>query len=145
MPIRAQRSGRRRRGFTIIEVIVIITILGIIAAVVVPRLFGRIGQGRQGAAKSSANNIAQAVELYRIDMEGLPDGDSLDFLIEPPSAGADKWQGPYLNSVDDLIDPWGNPYVLRAPGEKNFDYDVVSYGKDGEPGGDGEDADVAAP
>jgi len=142
---RHTRRGRRRRAFTIIEVIVIITILGIIAAVVVPRLIGRIGQSRQGAAQASAASLANSVKLFMTDMDQLPQGDSLGFLIEAPTDVGGTWRGPYVDSEDALVDPWGNPYVIRVPGEKNFDFDIISYGRDGQPGGEGEDADVVAP
>jgi general secretion pathway protein G len=140
-----QDARRRRRGFTIIEVLVIITIMGIIAAVVVPRLFGRIGQSRQAKAKSDASSIATSVQTFLIDMGKLPDTGELRFLREQPSGVTGTWQGPYLNNDEALIDPWGNAYMIRVPGEKNTDFDIVSYGADGQPGGEGEDADIIAP
>lgn len=142
----SKASRRRRgRGFTIIEVIVIITIMGIIAAVVVPRLFGRIGQSRQARALADASTIAGQVEAFMIDVGKLPDSTNLEFLRVEPSGMGGTWRGPYLRNDDALKDPWGNPYVLRVPGEKNTDFDIVSYGADGQPGGEGEDADIIAP
>ncbi len=143
------KSNRRRgRGFTIIEVLVIITIMGIIAAVVVPRLFGRIGQSRQAKAMSDASSIATTVNTFLIDMGKLPDTGNLDFLMTAPSGvsgTSGTWRGPYLNNNEALIDPWGNAYIIRVPGEKNVDFDIVSYGADGQPGGEDEDADIVAP
>lgn len=136
---------RGRGGFTIIEVLVIITIMGIIAAVVVPRLFGRIGQSRQAKAMSDASSIATTVNTFLIDMGKLPDTGNLDFLMTAPSGVSGTWRGPYLNNKEALIDPWGNAYMIRVPGEKNVDFDIVSYGADGQPGGEGEDADIVAP
>lgn len=140
-----QNKRRNARGFTIIEVIVIITIMGIIAAVVVPRLFGRIGQSRQARALADANTIASQVEAFMIDVGKLPDSTNLEFLRVEPSGMGGTWRGPYLRNDEALIDPWGNPFVLRVPGEKNTDFDIVSYGADGQPGGEGEDADIIAP
>lgn len=135
----------RRSGFTIIEVIVIVVILGVLAAVIAPRLIGRIGQSKQSVAKVNAGNLANAVKLFMAD-HGKPEarGD-LGFLWERPSnVAADQWQ-PYVDNAEALKDPWGRAYVLRVPGEKNVDFDVVSLGADGQPGGEGEDADVIKP
>lgn len=140
-----KEARRRRRGFTIIEVLVIITIMGIIAAVVVPRLFGRIGQSRQATAASNAASLAGQVQVFLIDMGRLPDTGTLEFLREEPSGMSGTWNGPYVSNDEALIDPWGNAYILVAPGEKNTDFDIVSYGADGQPGGEGEDADIVKP
>lgn len=140
-----KNASRRRRGFTIIEVLVIITIMGIIAALVVPRLFGRIGQSRQATAQSNAASIAGQVQAFLIDMGKLPDTGTLEFLRTEPSGMSGTWRGPYLSNDEALLDPWGNPFVIIVPGEKNTDFDIVSYGADGQPGGEGEDADIIAP
>jgi general secretion pathway protein G len=139
------RRGERRRGFTIIEVIVIVVILGVLAAVIAPRLFSRVGQSKQSVARSNAATLANAVRLYFSD-HGKPEaGATLSILWErPPGVEAESWE-PYVESPEALIDPWGNPFILVIPGQKNFDFDIVSYGKDGQPSGDGEDADVVAP
>lgn len=136
----------RRRGFTIIEVIVIVVILGVIAAVIAPRLIGRIGHSKQSVAKVNAAAIASAFKLYMIDCGKPEPGATLDVLVErPPAVAEDKWQGPYLNNAEELNDPWGRPFQLVLPGQRNADFDVVSYGADGQPGGEGEDADVIKP
>ena len=140
--VRGRTGGR---GFTIIEVLVIITIMGIIAAVVVPRLFSRIGQSRTAKAESDAASIATTVSTFLIDMGKLPNTGTLDFLMEEPSGMSGTWRGPYLSNAEALNDPWGNPYIIRVPGEKNVDFDIVSYGADGQPGGEGEDTDVIKP
>lgn len=141
-----RRRGRRAgRAFTIIEVLVIITIMGIIAAVVVPRLFSRIGQSRQATAQSNASSIAGQVQVFLIDMGKLPDSGDLRFLREEPSGMSGTWNGPYVSNDEALIDPWGNPFIILAPGEKNTDFDIVSFGADGQLGGEGEDADIVAP
>src|SRR5262245_17073576 len=134
-----------RSGFTIVEVIVIVVILGIIAAVIAPRLFQRVGQSKQAVAKANAESLASNVRLFIID-HGMPDpGSPITILSERP-ANVDEaaWNahGSFVNNVDDLKDPWGNFYVLIIPGQVNVDFDIVSYGKDGQPGGEGGNADV---
>lgn len=136
---------RAARAFTIIEVIVIVVILGVIAAVIAPRLINRIGESKQSVAKANAANLANAVKLFSADHGKPASGATITILWERPPEIAEKdWQ-PYVDSGDALKDPWGNPYLLVIPGQKNFDFDVVSYGADGRPGGEGEDADVIKP
>lgn len=142
------RAGMRsvRRGFTIIEVLVIIVIIGVIAAVVAPRLIGRIGAAKHSMAMSNAATLATSMKTYQIDC-GLPEsGSTLSVLVERPSNIAEgTWKGPYVDNADMLKDPWGNIFVLVIPGQKNADFDVVSYGADGQPGGTGDNEDVIKP
>jgi general secretion pathway protein G len=134
-----------KRAFTIIEVIVIVVILGIIATLIVPRLFQRIGQSRTGLAEANAASLANQVSAYSIDHGKPGPGSTIDILWErPQGVAADQWE-PYVQSPDALIDPWGEKFVLRVPGEKNFDFDVVSYGSDKQPGGTGDAADIVKP
>ena len=134
----------RRRGFTLVEAIVIIIILGIIAAVIAPRFLGRIGQARTSVAESNASALVSAMNQFMLD-HNLDDGATIDVLLERPSDVDEAEWEPYVRSADDLLDPWGRKYVLVVPGDKNFDFDVVSYGADGQPGGEGEDADIVKP
>ena len=125
-----------RRAFTLLEVIVVITIIAILASLVAPRMLGWVGKAKTKAAKSEATAIAKAVELYLLDngLTKVPDGFDLNTLMEGPD--------PAFNNADDLLDPWDNPYAVRVPGEVNVDFDIVSHGADGQPGGEGEDADI---
>ncbi|HRJ50607.1 MAG: type II secretion system major pseudopilin GspG [Phycisphaeraceae bacterium] len=146
---RSRRAGSRvRPGFTIIEVIVIVVILGVIAAVIGPRLIGRIGQSKQAVAKANASALATQIKLFAADF-GMPEpGAGITILWEKPGAideTAWRGKGPYVNNPQELLDPWGNAFELRIPGEKNVDFDVISYGADGQPGGEGENADIIAP
>lgn len=139
------RTTRRsaRAGFTIIEVIVIILIIGVLAAVIAPRLLSRVGQSKQAVAASNAASLSTAMKLYTADNGEPESGASVDILWTKP-ANADKWKGPYVDNEASLHDPWGNLFILRIPGEVNHDFDIVSYGKDGQPGGEGENADVVS-
>ena len=131
------------RGFSIIEVIVIVVILGVLAAVIAPRLLQRVGQSKQAVAKSNAQSLASSMSYYIIDC-GMPEpGAVLSVLFErPPNVPETAWKGPYLNNRDALRDPWGNEYVLVVPGLVNVDFDVISYGSDNVMGGEGEAADI---
>ncbi len=140
--------GRASRGFTIIEVIVIVVILGILAAVIGGRLLGRIGESKSAVAQANASTLATQMNLFLADhgsdvrMSDL----TIEALFEAPDGiDQDVYNGPYVQNMDELNDPWGRRYILRAPGEKNVDFDIVSLGRDGEPGGEGEDADIVAP
>lgn len=134
------------RGFTIIEVLVIIVIIGVIAAVVAPRLIGRIGQAKSAVASNNASALATAMKTFQIDC-GLPEsGASLSVLWERPSNVAEgTWKGPYIDNADMLKDPWGNQFILVIPGVRNADFDIVSYGADAQPGGTGDNEDIRKP
>jgi general secretion pathway protein G len=134
------------RAFTIIEVLVIIVIIGVIAAVVAPRLISRIGAAKQSMAISNAATLATSMKTYQIDC-GLPEsGATLSVLVERPSNVAEgAWKGPYVDNADMLKDPWGNVFELRIPGQKNADFDIISWGADGQPGGTGDNEDVIKP
>ena len=125
----------RRRAFTLLEIIVVVTIIALLATLVAPRVMSNLGKSRTKIAEAEVNSIAQQVRLWMVDngYSRLPDDFDLAMLTE----GND----PYL-SADDLLDPWQRPYLIMADGGKNIDFDVVSYGLDGEPGGEGEDGDV---
>jgi general secretion pathway protein G len=122
---------RNKKGFTLIELMLVVIIIGILSAMVMPRLAGRSEQTRVQAAKSDINSgVALALDLYEMDMGSYPD--NLDNLYTRPSEG-DNWRGPYLKKKP--VDPWGRAYVYKFPGEHNQNtYDLSSSGKDGQPG-----------
>lgn len=142
-----KKSSRRvRRGFTLIEVIVIVVILGVLAAVIAPRFLSRIGQSKQSVTEANASSLVTAVKLFMADHGAPEQGATIDILWERPGNVEEaKWQ-PYVENPEKLLDAWGNKFVLKVPGDKNaFDFDIVSYGADGKPGGEGENADIVKP
>lgn len=134
------KRDRKERGFTLIELLIVMVILGLLAALVGPRMFGKTGKARQKAAKAQISLLETALDTYRLDVGKFPTTDQgMKVLRERPENEA-KWDGPYLPKEIPL-DPWGNPYDYRSPGEHG-DYDIVSYGADGAPGGEGEGEDI---
>jgi general secretion pathway protein G len=133
------------RGFTLIEIMVVVVIMGILAALVVPKLMGRTDDARITAAKADIASINQALKLYKLDNQRYPTTEQgLQALIAPPTTGpaAPGWKtGGYLEKLPK--DPWGNPYQYLSPGVKG-EIDVFSFGADGQPGGAGVDADVGS-
>ena len=131
----------RSRGFTLIELLVVVVIIGLLAGFVAPRYFSQVGKSEVNAARAQIDALEKALDQYRLDTGRYPSAEEgLKVLVERP-ASEPKWAGPYLRK-DVPLDPWGKPYVYRMPGEKG-DYDLLSLGKDGQPGGNGEAADIA--
>ena len=130
----------RSAGFTLLELLVVVAIIGLLAGYVAPRYFGQVGRSEVNAAKAQIDALEKALDQYRLDTGTYPSNElGLNALVTRPPNEA-KWNGPYLRKGVPL-DPWGKPYIYKMPGEKG-DYDLISYGKDGQPGGTGESADL---
>lgn len=135
------KKQRGQRGFTLPELLVVLGILGLLAVLVVPRVVGFYSKAKVDTAKIQIEKFGGILDLYRLEVGSYPaQDDGLKALFEKP-ADAEAWNGPYIKNDDSLMDPWGEPYVYRFPGEHG-EYDIYSLGADKKEGGDGEDQDI---
>jgi len=125
------------RGFTLIEMLIVIIILGLLASLVAPKMFGKVDKARIKTAKAQIELLSAAIDSFRLDMGRFPSS-----LEELRQCNDPKWDGPYLPKEIPL-DPWNHPYVYKYPGEHGA-YDIICYGADGKPGGDGNDKDIVS-
>jgi general secretion pathway protein G len=138
---RAGRCASRHDGFTLLELLVVMVIIGLLAGFVAPRYFSQVGKSEVKAARAQMDALEKALDQYRLDVGHYPSMEQgLEALMVRPANEA-KWDGPYLKR-DVPKDPWGNAYVMTVPGQHG-DVDLLSYGKDGQPGGAAEAADIA--
>lgn len=138
------RSGRACAplGFTLLELLVVIVIIGLLASLVAPKYFNQIGKSNAKIAKAQIDALEKALDQYRLDVGAYPSTEhGLSALTAKPQ-GLDRWQGPYLKKPAPA-DPWGHPYQYKSPGDHG-DYDLLSFGADGQAGGSGEAADVTS-
>ena len=130
-------------GFTLLELLIVMIIIGLLAALIGPKMIGRVGESRQTVAKQQVEGFGSALEMYKLDTTKYPTQEQgLEALVSEPQ-GVNNWKGPYLKKKFIPKDPWGHEYIYTYPGA-NGDYDIVSYGADGNTGGDGEEKDVAS-
>lgn len=137
-----ERIRSKEQGFTLIEIMIVVIIIGLLAGLVGPRLFGKLTQAKQKAAKAQIELFGTALDAFRLDVGRYPSTEEgLKALREKPS-GMETWKGPYLPKEIPL-DSWGKPYAYKSPGEHG-EYDILSYGLDGVEGGEGENQDVVS-
>ena len=131
-------TGNTARGFTLIEILVVIALLAVLAAVAAPNLLGKANDANRRSAGIQLEKVANAIELYRLETGRFPQ--KLDDLLERPQ-GLDRWAGPYLGKRSSLQDPWGNDLVYVLPGRAR-EFELFSDGPDGQAGGQGDDEDI---
>ena len=142
-PFVVSSTTRRARGFTLIEIMVVLVIIGVLAALIAPNMLDRADDARVTAARTDVNNVMQALKLYKLDNQRFPSGEQgLQALVTKPTTGAipPNWR-PYLPKLQN--DPWGRPYQYANPGVKG-EIDVYSFGADGQVGGEGKDAEIGS-
>jgi general secretion pathway protein G len=146
-PIAERRRPRTRRrgerGFTLVEILVVITIIGLIMGLVGPRVLNYLTESKAKAAKIQIESFASALDLFFLDSGRYPSGsEGLAALVQRPGS-ISGWNGPYLKGGLVPADPWGNPYIYRSPGQRGA-YDIVSFGADGQEGGTGTAGDITS-
>lgn len=135
-------NRRRRHGFTLVELMVVVIVIGVLAALIVPTFFGRIGQSKQAVAKQKIASLSTAITLFYQDYGRFPVALE-ELVVKPDDVPDDKWMPTGIQNKD-LNDPWGNPFVYDPDsGEGGAFYQLISYGADNQPGGTGENADIS--
>ena len=138
--IENKRRRPRQAGFTLMELLVVLAILGLLMSLVGPQVLNQLGGAKTKTAAIQIKDLEQALEMYKLDVGRFPStGEGLAALVDKP-ASSTGWNGPYLKS-DVPLDPWNREYHYKYPGERG-ELDIFSYGQNGTPGGEGEDADV---
>lgn len=138
-----KKQYRHHHGFSLIELMIVLVILGLIAGIVGPQAMKYLGKGKTKSAKVQVENIGSALDLYRLEVGSYPTASQgLNALVKAPS-GARAWNGPYLKKGTVPLDPWNNEYYYKRPGSEGNPYELMSLGADATPGGAGEDADIS--
>jgi general secretion pathway protein G len=138
-----KRRNRGRAGITLIEMLVVVTIIALFAALVAPRMFKQSDRAKVTAARAQINSFMTALGSYKLDTGVFPSTEEGLQALRLAPANISQWQGPYLPQ-EIPVDPWGHPYLYKFPGEHGDEPDLVCYGADGQPGGDGINADIVS-
>jgi general secretion pathway protein G len=141
LELKSKNRSSRERGITLIELLVVVTIIALFATLVVPRLWKKVSGAKQTAAREQINGFITALGMYKLDTGTFPTTEQGLQALRVRPAGVNRWDGPYLPQ-DIPNDPWGHAYAYKFPGEHGEEPDIISYGADGVPGGDGENADI---
>jgi general secretion pathway protein G len=142
MKTKLLKTLKRDEGYTLLELLVVLTILGLLTALATPYVIRYIESGRVKTARTEVANISAALDLYKSDVGQYPSSaQGLDALVKPPG-GVDNWNGPYLKKIGEIKDPWGHPYNYRSPGQHG-EFDLYSYGNSAKPSNDNEKPEVA--
>lgn len=142
--IKKMDSVRSHRGFSLLELLVVLLLLGAFAGIFAPKIFGQAEKAKQKAAKLEIDQIGQGLDLYKLEIGRYPTTqEGLQSLMTAPS-GVSNWNGPYLKRNTVPKDPWSNEYKYVSPGDQSRPYDIVSYGSDGKEGGDGDGKDITS-
>ncbi|MBS0437449.1 MAG: type II secretion system major pseudopilin GspG [Proteobacteria bacterium] len=141
-PATTAAAGRQQTGFTLLELLVVMVIIGLLASIVAPQYFSQIGKSNAKVARAQIEALGQALDQYRLDVGLYPTSEQNLAALRAAPSGVARWNGPYLKR-DVPQDPWGHPYQYRSPGQHG-EYDLMSLGLDGQPGGDGESADIVS-
>jgi general secretion pathway protein G len=140
-PFDNRTRGTASRGFTLLELLVVMVIIGLLAGFVAPRYFSQVGKSRVKSAQAQIDALDKALEQFRLDVGRLPTTEEGLTALNTAPPGLMNWGGPYLKK-DVPLDPWGHAYIYVQPGTHQNDFDLLSYGRDGKAGGSGEDADL---
>jgi general secretion pathway protein G len=138
-----RKRSRREAGVTLIEMMVVVTIIALFAALVLPKMMGQADKARKTAARAQINAYTTALGAYKLDTGVFPSTEQGLQALRAKPENVENWEGPYLQK-DVENDPWGHPYVYRFPGDHGDEPDIISYGADGQPGGDGNNADIVS-
>lgn len=140
---RARASDEREQGFTLVELLVVLAILGLLIALVAPAMIRQLGSAKHKIAEQSIERLAGVLDLYRLDVGDYPSTAQGLAGLNENSANVAGWNGPYLKDAGGINDPWGHPFQYRYPSQRpNHSFDIISLGADDKPGGEGENADI---
>jgi general secretion pathway protein G len=141
--ISTTRRREAEKGFTLVELLVVLAILGLLIALVAPAMIRQLGSAKHKIAQQSVERLAGILDIYRLDVGDYPSTEQGLAALNDNVGDVPGWNGPYLKDADSTRDPWGRPYQYRVPSQRpKHAFDIVSLGADGKPGGDGEDADI---